>query len=414
MATEAYDELERRPPETRERELFRALPGLIAHARAQAPYYGQMLADIAVDEIVDRAALARLPVTRKSELHELHRRSPPFGGLLAVPAGQLARIFVSPGPTYDPEGRARDYWRSARALFAAGFRAGDIVQNCFSYHLTPAGSMFETGLAELGCAVIPAGTGQTEIQVTTMAALRVTGYVGTPSFLKLILDKATELGADLGALRVALVSAEPFLAPVRELLQARRIDAYEVYGTADLGLVAYQTSARAGLVVDEGVIVELVRPGTGEPVADGDVGELVVTSFSREYPLIRFATGDLSRVVPGPSPCGRTNMRIAGWMGRADQVTKVRGQFVHPHHVAEVLRRVPAVRQARVVVENQDGADRMRVLCVLADVPGSDELRGEIERAIRDVTRLRGEVEFVEPGALPGDGKVIVDERSIG
>jgi len=409
---ERFDELEVRDPAVREGELFRALPAQIAYATSQAAHYAALFADIGAGEVGDRRALARLPVTRKCDLVELQKRAPPFGGLAAVRPDRLAKIFVSPGPIYDPEGRGHDYWRTARALFAAGFRPGDIVQNCFSYHLTPAGSMFETGLAAIGCSVVPGGVGQAELQVAVMAALRVTGYVGTPSFLKLLLEQADELGTDLGALGKALVSAEAFLPPVRELLRARRIDAFEAYGTADVGVIAYQTAARVGMVVDEGVIVEIVRPGTGDPVPDGEVGEVVVTTFNLDYPLIRFATGDLSAVVAGISPCGRTNMRIAGWMGRADQSTKVRGMFVHPHQVAEMVKRFPIIRRARVVVENQGGADRMRVLCALSE-PGSEALRARIAAAIREITKLRGEVELVEMNALPNDGKIIADTRQL-
>ncbi|MEO8104347.1 MAG: AMP-binding protein, partial [Betaproteobacteria bacterium] len=325
---EHYDTLETRDPLQREHELFAALPDQLAHAKVNAPYFAGLLSDVDVEAIASREALARLPVTRKSDLHELQGRQRPFGGLNATAPGRMARLFVSPGPIYDLEGRAADYWGAARVLFAAGFRAGDIVHNAFSYHLTPAGSMFETGAHALGCAVIPGGVGQTEMQVAAIAALGPDGYVGTPSFLKLLLEKAGEMQADIGSIRRALVSGEAFLAPVRELLKARGIDAYQAYGTADLGLIAYESSAREGLIVNENIILEIVRPGTGDPVAAGEVGEVLVTTFNRDYPLLRFATGDLSAVLPGVSPCGRTSLRIKGWMGRADQTTKVRGMFV--------------------------------------------------------------------------------------
>jgi phenylacetate-CoA ligase len=307
-----------------------------------------------------------------------------------------------------------DFWRTARSLFAAGFRADDIVQNCFSYHFTPAGSMFETGLAALGCVVIPGGVGQTEMQVAAMADLRAVGYVGTPSFLKLIIERADELGHDIGSLKKALVSAEAFLPAQREFFKARGIRACQSYGTADLGTIAYESEACDGLIVDEGVIVEIVRPGTGDPVPDGEVGEVVVTAtFNRDYPLVRFATGDLSAVLAGGSPCGRTNMRIKGWLGRADQTTKVRGMFVHPHQIAEVLKRFPMIRRGRVVVDNPDGKDRMRMLCA-PNAAGSDELRSQIEGAVREITKLRGDVEFVALDDLQNDGKVIEDQRKVG
>ena len=408
-----FDRRETRDPGQREREQLAALPELVAHAQRHTEHYAVLLAGVDARAVTDRAALARLPITRKSELHARQRAAAPFGGLVATAPGALAKIFMSPGPIYDPEGRGRDYWRTARSLYAAGFRAGDIVQNCFSYHFTPAGSMYERGLEELGCAVVPTGVGQTEMQAAAMTDLGVAGYVGTPSFLKLILEKADELAHDTRALRKAAVSGEAFPAVLRDALRARGIEAYQAYATADLGSIAYETPARAGLVVDEDVIVEIVRPGTGDPVVDGEVGEVVVTAFNFAYPLIRFATGDLSAVLAGPSPCGRTNQRIKGWMGRADQTTKVRGMFVHPHQIAEVVRRFDVVERARVVVDNPGGNDRMRLLCAVAD-GGSDALRGAIERAVREVTQLRADVEFVATHTLPNDGKVIEDARELG
>ncbi|MBC8024162.1 MAG: AMP-binding protein, partial [Burkholderiales bacterium] len=353
-----HDGLETRPRAERESRLFADLPRQVAHAKANAPFYRELLAGIDPQAVDSRAALAKLPVTRKAELMERQRALAPFGGLNATPASKLARIFMSPGPIYDPEGRAPDFWRTARALFAAGFREGDIALNCFSYHLTPAGSMFETGLHRLGCAVIPGGVGQTEMQARVIADLAPSGYVGTPSFLKIILEKCDELGLGAASIRRAMLSGEAFLPPVRAFLAGRGIEAFQAYGTADLGVVAYETAAREGLVVSEDLIVEILRPGTGDPLPDGEVGEVVVTTFNPDYPLLRFATGDLSAVLPGASPCGRTNVRIKGWMGRADQTTKVRGLFVHPHHVAEVLRRHGLAR-GRLVVGNVAGEDRM-------------------------------------------------------
>jgi phenylacetate-CoA ligase len=405
-----YDQLETRDPELRDREILVALPAQIEHAKNSAPYFAKLLAAVDVSSITTRAALAELPVTRKSDLHDLQKLSAPFGGLNATPMGKLARLFVSPGPIYDPEGRGADYWRSARSFYAAGFRAGDIVHNTFSYHLTPAGSMFESGAHAVGCAVIPAGVGQTEMQIATIAALQPNGYVGTPSFLKVLLEKADELKTDVSSLKKALVSGEAFLPPIKALLKSRGIDAYQCYGSADLGSIAYESSAREGLIVDEGVLVEIVRPGTGDPVAEGEVGEVVVTTFNRDYPLIRFATGDLSAVMSGTSPCGRTNTRIKGWMGRADQTTKVRGMFVHPHQVAEIVKRHPQIARARLIVSQLDGADAMVLKCEFTDT--SATLAG-IAESIRDITKLRGEIENVALHSLPNDGKVIEDVRAV-
>jgi phenylacetate-CoA ligase len=405
-----YDQLEVRDPASRERNILAALPAQIEHAKKSAPYFAKLLAAFDASSITSRAALAELPVTRKSDLHDLQKLSVPFGGLNATPMGKLARLFVSPGPIYDPEGRGADYWRSARSFYAAGFRAGDIVHNTFSYHLTPAGSMFESGAHAVGCAVIPAGVGQTEMQVATIAALQPNGYVGTPSFLKVLLEKADELKADVSSIKKALVSGEAFLPPIKALLKSRGIDAYQCYGSADLGVIAYESSAREGLIVDEGVLVEIVRPGTGDPVAEGEVGEVVVTTFNRDYPLIRFATGDLSAVMSSASPCGRTNARIKGWMGRADQTTKVRGMFVHPHQVAEIVKRHPQIARARLIVSQLDGADAMTLKCEF--VNASATLAG-IAESIRDITKLRGEIENVALHSLPNDGKVIEDVRAV-
>ena len=409
--TDHYDALETREPRERERALFGALAAHIEHARAKAPHYARLLADIAAGGIGSREALARLPLTRKSDLVELQKREPPFGGLAATRACGLARIFMSPGPIFDPEGRRPDYWRTARTLHAAGFRPDDVALNCFSYHLTPAGSMMETGLHHLGCAVIPGGVGQTELQAQAIAQLAPSGYVGTPSFLKLILEKCDELGLASRSIVRALVSGEAFLPPVRAFLGARGIEAFQAYGTADLGMVAYETRAREGLVVNEDMIVEIVRPGTGDPVPEGEVGEVVVTPFNADYPLVRFATGDLSAVLAGPSPCGRTNMRIKGWMGRADQTTKVRGMFVHPHQVAEVLRR-HGLRRGRLVVENDAGEDRM-TLRVERD-SGDAAFVAALEATLRDVMKVRGNVVCAAAGSLPDDGKVIDDVRKYG
>jgi len=410
MTQPYYDDLEIRDPAEREADLMRRLRAHLAHAKAHAPAYAEALAGIDPAGIDGRAALARLPVIRKSDLPERQRARPPFAGLAAVAPGAMLRLYASPGPIYDAEGGGPDYWRTARALHATGFRPGDVVHNCFSYHFTPAGAMFETGAHALGCAVVPAGPGNTEIQARAIADIRPAGYVGTPDFLKTILEKADELGLDAGSLRRAHVTGGPYLPPLRSFYEGRGIEVYQSYGTADLGLIAYETAGREGLVVAEDVIVEIVRPGTGDPVPEGEVGEVVVTGFSAVYPLIRFATGDLSAVLPGRSPCGRTNMRIRGWMGRADQTTKVKGMFVHPGQIAEVLRRHGLAR-GRLTVESAEGQDRM-VLTVESPTP-DPALAAAVAATLQSVTKLRGTVEHAAPGSLPNDGKVIDDRRSM-
>jgi phenylacetate-coenzyme A ligase PaaK-like adenylate-forming protein len=410
--TDFYDDLESRAPEQREKALLAALAGQIAHAKSNTPYFGKLLKDIDAGTINDRAALARIPVTRKSDLIALQKESPPFGGMTAVAHGRLGRLFASPGPIYDPQGATGDFWRFGRAMWAAGFRRGDIVHNCFSYHFTPAGFMVDLGAQALGCAVFPAGVGQTEMQVQTIADLRPVAYGGTPSFLKIILDKADETGTDLSCLRKALVGGEALFPPVRKALLERGIEVRQCYGTADVGLIAYESTPDAGLIIDEGVLVEIVRPGSNDPVSEGEVGEVVVTNLSAEYPLIRFGTGDLSAVLPGPSPCGRTNMRIKGWMGRADQTAKVKGMFVHPSQVAAIAKRHPQVVRARLVIEHDDKSnDRMTLHCEVDGDAG--ELAAAVVDTIRDVTKLRGEVALVAPDSLANDGKVIDDQRKL-
>jgi len=414
--SEFLDELETRDPEERERRQFAALAEQVAHARRAAPAFAELLAGVDPAAVTDRAALARLPVVRKSELMERQKAGPeahrPFGGLTAVETGRLARIFASPGPIYDPDGRRGDWWRTARALWAAGFRRGDVVHNCFSYHFTPAGMMLETGAHEIGCAVVPAGVGNTEQQVRAIADIRPAGYVGTPSFLRIILEKGREMGADLSSLRRALVSGEALSSSLRAEIGAAGIAVRQCYATADLGLVAYESVPDAGLVLDEWVIVEILRPGTGDPVGPGEVGEVVVTTLNPDYPLIRFATGDLSMLLPGASPCGRTAPRLRGWMGRADQTTKVRGMFVHPSQVAEVARRHAAIGRCRLVVSGEGGNDRMELRAEVSPAARGEGLAEAIAQSIQAVTRLRGEVVLVDPGALPNDGKVIEDARA--
>ncbi|NQW01742.1 MAG: AMP-binding protein [Rhodospirillales bacterium] len=413
-----YDEQETRSPDARESAHMQALDQQISNAKANAPYFSRLLRDIDPATITDRAGLARLPVTRKSDLIAQQKTAMPFGGLTACTPGQLKRIFQSPGPIYDAEGFGDDWWRTARALYAAGIRRGDILHNCFSYHLTPAGVMTETGAAKLGCAVVPAGVGNTELQVRAIADIRSTGYLGTPSFLKIILEKAEEMGEDVSSLRKGVVGGEAFLPHQRQELADRGVHCGQIYASADIGSIAYESLAQDGLIVDEGLLVEIVRPGTGDLVAPGEVGEVVVTTFVADYPLIRFATGDLSAVMAGISPCGRTNMRLKGWMGRADQTTKVKGMFVHPKQIADIVNRHPDIIKARLIVDQRDGADVMTLSCEVDrpdEVAGGDSsLLQEIATSIQAVCKLRGEVGFATPGSLPNDGKVIDDIRKLG
>ena len=408
-----YDALETRPHAEREAALLAALPRQIQHARTASPAFASILADIDPATITSRAALARLPVTRKYELlqrQQEQRAQSAFGGFATHGFGpQMPRVFASPGTIYEPEGTRRDYWRMARAIHAAGFRTGELIHNCFSYHFVPAGSMMETGAHALGCTVFPGGTGQTEQQVQAMAELHPAGYIGTPSFLKLILEKAQAMGVALPSLTKALVSGEAFPPSLRDWLAQHGVAGYQCYATADLGLIAYETSAREGLVLDEGVIVEIVRPGTGDPVPEGEVGELVVTTLNTDYPLIRFGTGDLSAVLPGDCPTGRTNTRIKGWMGRADQRTKVRGMFVDPEQIAEIARKHPGLGRLRLVIDWVDQAD---VMTLKVEAPqASTDLEKAMESTIRAVCKVGGKVEFAKPGSLPNDGKVIDDVR---
>ena len=406
-----YDELETRPPEAREGALMARLPGLIRHATTHAPGWRRRLQGVDPDAISSRKALAGLPVLRKSDLADLQAQEPPFGGLTTVPPGQMGALYMSPGPIFDPEGRDDDPWRAARAMYAAGIRAGHVVQNCFGYHMTPGAWMVHHAARKLGCAVIPAGIGQTDQQLELIARFKPDAYVGTPSFLRIIVEKALETGADVSRLRRALVAAEALPASLRQWFHDQGIaTVLQWYGTADLGLVAYESQACDGMILDEELILEIVRPGTDEPVVDGEVGEIVVTSFDRTYPLIRFGTGDLSAVMSGPSPCGRTNVRIKGWLGRADQSTKVRGLFVRPQQVAEIVRRFPEIARARLVITGKMANDSMGIRCEVDGAP--DGLQARIADAVREVTRLRADVELVPIGQLPNDGKVIEDARS--
>ena len=413
--TEFFDALETRDPAAREAALMAALPAHVAHAQQRSAAFADILAGVDAAAVGSRAALAGLPVTRKGELLARQQASraagrDAFGGFAAVGWGAaMRRVYASPGPIYEPEGTAVDYWRTARALYAAGFRAGDLVHNAFSYHMTPGAFILEAGALAVGCTVFPAGTGQTEQQLQAIGELKPTAYVGTPSFLRILFEKAQESGADMRSLTKGMVSAEPFPPSLRDWFAERGMTAYQSYATADAGLIAYETAARQGLVLDEGVIVEIVRPGTGDPVPEGEVGEVVVTVLNPDYPLIRFGTGDLSAVLAGPCPTGRTNTRIKGWMGRADQTTKIRGMFVHPGQVAEVVRRFPEVARARLVVTGAMANDQMTLRVESVNVPGLAE---RLADAVRDVTKLRSQIELVAPGSLPNDGKVIEDARS--
>jgi phenylacetate-CoA ligase len=406
-----YDTLETRDPTTREADLFSRLPDVLREAFA-APAYAERFRGINPANVTDRAALARLPVLRKSDLPALHKAAPPFGGFVPHPPGSFGRLFTSPGPIFEPEPAHADPWRGARALFAAGFQPGDVVLNTFSYHLTPGGFIFDASARALGCAVIPAGPGNTEAQCELIEAYRPVGYCGTPDFLKILLDAANAAGRNAASITRALVSGAAFPKSLQEEIKSRGIDAYQAFGTADLGVVAFETEARDGLVVNEDLILEIVRPGTGDPVAEGEVGEIVVTSLDPHHPWIRLALGDLTAALPGTSPCGRTNLRIKGWMGRADQTTKVKGMFVRPEQVAEIGKRHPELKRLRLVITRESEMDAMtlRAECVSP----SEALRTDIASTLRAVTKLQGAVELVAPGKLPNDGKVIADERKPG
>ena len=407
--SEYYDALETRTNDERDASHLANLQSQLAHAKANAPAYAESLAAYDVSEFVSTDHLSAYPVTRKSELITRQAAMRPFGGLSAFGEGQLKYIFSSPGPIYEPQTLREDYWRFSRALYAAGFRREDLVHNCFSYHLTPAGSMTDSGCHALGCTVIPAGVGQTELQVQTINDLKPTAYIGTPSFLRIILEKADELGVDVSSINKAMVSGEAFPPSTRAFFLERGIQAAQCYATADLGLIAYESTADSGLILDEGVHVEIVRPGTGDPVEEGEVGEVVVTTFNPDYPLIRFATGDLSAIMSGESPCGRTNQRIKGWMGRADQTAKVRGMFIHPEQVDQVAKRHPEIKKARLVIEWIDESDQMTLQCEASD--DSEAFQLKVANSVRELCKIRGDVALMPPGTLANDGLVISDQR---
>jgi phenylacetate-CoA ligase len=410
--SEHFDAAETRDPQQREIALLADLRDLLAWAAPATPALARQLAGIDIAGLTDRAALATVPVLRKSELLGMQRVAPPFAGLATTAPGGLKRLLMSPGPIFDPEGYAADWWGCARALAAAGFQKGDILLNTFSYHFTPGAHIMESGAHALGCAVIPAGPGQTEMQIEAIAALKPNGYAGTPDFLKIILEKAEEAGKPALSLRKALVSGAAFPPSLQQWVAGRGIDAYQAYATADLGIVAYETAAREGLVVNEGIIVEIVRPGTGESLPEGEVGEVVVTRLNRDYPLLRFGTGDLSRILPGRSPCGRTNQRLAGWLGRADQRTKVKGMFVDPAQIAEIAREHAGLGRLRLVVTREAEQDAM--LLRAESESFAPELAEALGAALRRTTGLKGAVELHPMGSLPNDGRVIADERPVG
>jgi phenylacetate-coenzyme A ligase PaaK-like adenylate-forming protein len=406
--TDHYDASETCDPAIREAKLFTRLPAILRKAM-EAPGYAEHLGGIDPAAITSRSALATLPVLRKSDLPARHKAAPPFGGFVGKPPGAFARLYTSPGPIFEAETTHADPWRGARALFAAGFREGDVMLNTFSYHLTPGGFIFDIAARALGCAVIPAGPGNTDAQFELIEAYRPIGYCGTPDFLKILLDGATAAGRDVSSIQRAMVSGAAFPPSLQKEIKSHGIDAYQAFGTADLGLIAFETCARDGLVVNEGIIFEIVRPGTGEPVAAGDVGEIVVTTLDPDHPWIRLAIGDLTAALPGKSPCGRTNMRIKGWMGRADQTTKIKGMFVRPEQIAEIGKRHPELGRLRLVVQRDNEQDVMVLKC---ESDSRDEaIRDEIAATLRAVAKLGGGVELVAMGSLPNDGKVIADER---
>ena len=406
-----YDALEIRDPAQREREQFASLPDLVARAMA-APGWAKHLSGVDAKSVTSRAALAKLPVLHKSDIAALQKENPPFGGLNVTPPGKVLRLLMSPGPIFEPEGGGKDWYGSARAFYAAGFRAGDIVHNSFAYHLTPGGFILESGAQALGCAVIPGGVGNTEQQLDAIAHYKPAGYTGTPDFLKILLDAAAKTGKDVACIKRALVGGAALPESLRDELGRRGVAVLQCYATAELGVIAYESDARAGMIVNENVIVEIVRPGTGDPVADGEVGEVVVTSFKSDYPMIRLGTGDMSALLPGASPCGRTNTRIKGWMGRADQTAKVKGMFVHPKQVAEVGARHPQLTRLRLVVGRADEQDTMTLLAECAAPDAA--LASAVGASLQSVTKLKGVVKLVAPGELPNDGKVIADERPTG
>ena len=412
LDSEYYDELEIRDPEERDILLFEALGRHLRATKEDSPYFGEYFKDIGPDDVKSRADLVKLPITRKSDLSGLQKDGPPLAGMTNIAPSNFLRLYQSPGPTYEGEADGNDWWRLGRAMYAAGIRPGDIIHNTFSYHLTPAGMMVEAGALAIGCTVVPAGTGQTEQQVQAIGHLRPNAYTGTPSFLKILLETAREEGIDAGSIKKAVVSGEALPEMLRAEFKAAGILALQAYASADLGLIAYESKAMEGLIVDDRIIVEIVRPGSGEQVPLGEIGEVIVSSLNREYPLIRFATGDLSSVMPGQSPCGRTGMRLTGWKGRADQAAKFKGMFVTPSQIAEVLKRHPEIAKARLVIGQTDGKDEMTLLFeATGEAGGDDMLVVAVAKTLQGLTNLKGSVQLIAPGSLPNDGLVIEDKR---
>lgn len=406
-----YDSLETRDPAARDRDVDAALSGIVARAMT-APGWAKHLAGVDAKAVTSRAALARLPVLHKSDIAALQKADPPFGGLNVTPPGKAKRLLMSPGPIFEPEGFGDDWWGAARACFAAGFRKGDIVHNSFAYHLTPGGFILESGALAVGCAVVPGGVGNTEQQIDAIAHYRPSAYIGTPDFLKILLDTAEKSGKDASSIKRGLVSGAALPGSLRDELGRRGVAVLQCYAAAEFGVIAYESDAKEGMIVNEHLMLEIVRPGTGDPVPEGEVGEIVVTSFNPDYPMIRLATGDLSAIMPGVSSCGRTNTRIRGWMGRADQTAKVKGMFVHPKQIADVAARHPELGRLRLIVGRAAEQDTMTLMaeCVTPDAG----LEGAVAATLQAVTKLKGVVTLVAPGALPNDGKVIADERPVG
>jgi phenylacetate-CoA ligase len=407
--SEFYDELETRSTDAREKALFAQLPGIISHAMKNAPAWAGHLKGVNPENITSRQALASLPVLRKEELKDAQAENPPFGGFVASGPEKMGRIFMSPGPIFEPQGEDKDPWRGARSLYAAGFRPGDVVHNSFSYHLTPGGFILDTSARALGCAVVPAGIGNTEVQLDAIAALKPCAFTGTPDYLKVLLDKAQELGKDASSIKRAVVGGGALFPALRAEYSARGVAVLQNYATADVGIIAYESAAQEGMIVEEGCIVEIVRPGTADPVAEGEVGEVVVTTFNPVYPMIRFGTGDLSAFLPGESPCGRTNIRIKGWMGRADQTTKIKGMFVHANQVGEIGKRHPELGKLRLVAARENNRDVMVLKAESTTCP--DEFVASVVQSLKDITKISGTVELLAQGELPNDGLVIADER---
>jgi phenylacetate-CoA ligase len=412
-----YDSLETRDPELRERSQLSLLPDLVRRAINKAPGWARHLKGVDANSVSSREGLAKLPVLRKNDLKALQEAEPPFGGFAITEDGGIGHIFMSPGPIFEPEGRSRDWWRGARCAYAAGFRKGDVVWNTFAYHLTPGGWLTDASFRDLGCAVVPAGPGQTEMQLQGIALVKPVGYCGVPDYLKILMDKANEAGKPITSIKKALVGGGALFPSLRKEYADRGVTVFQNYGTADLGSVAYESpgpdGSVEGMILDEGVLLEIVRPGTGDPVPAGEVGEIVVTAFNREYPMIRFGTGDMSAILKGRSPCGRTGIRIKGWMGRADQTTKVKGMFVHPEQIAKVAKAHPELGRLRLVV--QRAANEQDVMTLHAESGANDTaLAARLAETLSQQTKLKGEVKLVAPGSLPNDGKVIADERTYG